>query len=120
MLALHANAQDMSEGGPIPIFRGVETREATNEKIREAALQKYKELTVLHADVESRIQSAMADQADPSASERLASFFEQKHAVDQISDELEEIIMRSFDRADDLRERWLSLQARWSDDQRKT
>ena len=102
----------MSEGSPTPISHGVEIRKVKIEEIQRFAMDRYKALTALSKVVEAQIDVELSKLPGQKNLTELAGLFEKKHALDEIGDELEEMILRTFDQQDDLQKRLATIERR--------
>ncbi|HUX65784.1 MAG TPA: hypothetical protein VMV42_01430 [archaeon] len=102
----------MEEGPATPISRGVEIQKIKIEEIQRRAMDRYKDLTALSKKVETQIDAALAKPPDQETLGELADLFEKKHAVEQIGQQLEQMMLRTFERQDDLQDRWAAIEAR--------
>jgi BMFP domain-containing protein YqiC len=100
----------MEEVPATPISRGVEIQKAKIEEIQKRALDRYKDVTALSKRVEAKIDAALAKAIDQETLNELAELFEKKHVVEQIGQALEEMILRTFERQDDLQGRWAAIE----------
>lgn len=101
----------MTEKEPVPISRGIEIQKNKVEEIRKEALKRYKDLTAVSKAVEDRLDTALSIPEGENFAE-LEELFEQKHVIEGIGREIEEIIFRSFQHEDTLLERWAALESR--------
>ena len=102
----------MTEKEPTPISRGVELQKSRVEEIRKQALNRYKSLTELSKKIEEKLDVALSQPSTSESLAELATLFEQKHMLEGIGHELEEMILRGFEHQDQLQERWVALEQR--------
>lgn len=90
----------------------MEIQKSKIDDILSWATNSYRNLILLSQKIETRLDAELAK--DPLAGDlqKLQTLFDQKHAIDDLSDDIETLILRNFANRDELAERWRSAQER--------
>lgn len=103
----------MSEGLPVPITRGIDIQKEKIYELQKQALAQYKELAELSRIVDAQLDLALSNPKQENLAE-LKGLFAKKHAVDEVGDELEKIIVQTFNGQYDLMDRWLVIEKKFT------
>lgn len=104
----------MHEKLPTPLSRGVEIQRSMVEEVCRQAMKRYTELTPLSDLIEERISAALSREATEESLAELAGLFEKKRELQEIEHALEDMILRTLDRQDELQTRLEEIEARIS------
>jgi hypothetical protein len=98
----------MNEKGPTPITKGIEIQRRKIQELYRDAYRKYKDVTPLIKAVEERI-SVLSEENDPAHTSELAQLFHQKHDLDILVSEIDQILLRCLQEDSSALQKWLDL-----------
>ena len=90
----------MEGNEPTPISRGVEIQAEKMKEIKEWALARHAEITRLGAIVEERREQEMAKPLEQRDATKMLKFEEQDHALNELSQQLDDLIHGAWNMED--------------------
>jgi hypothetical protein len=102
----------MSERPPTPISHGIEIQKVKNEALQKWSMEQYRKLVEFEKTVEDQLDAALSSVPTQENMAEIEELFEKKKVLDKVGDDLDEMILGTYKRQDELNEKMIAFEER--------